>query len=93
MNQQEFLDKLDTFSNALTTHNNRMNKLAVDIVKNGQAHAKAIGVVESNIDIVNTWNVFAGDVESVMETTADIMEDFQTYSDLWEQFFLMEDDK
>ena len=81
------MDRLDTFANTLTTHSIRIANVSKDIVKNGQLHANQIGAIDPNSELANTWNIFAGNVESMMEATADIMDDFQTYQDLWAEYF------
>jgi hypothetical protein len=92
MDIEKFKDEMDTFGNSVVTHSISIKRLSDDIVKNGQLFADELNKLPLSSELVNSWTIFIGNIESFMEATANFMEDFQTYDNLVVEA-LQEDEK
>ena len=89
----EYEDKVDTFKNTMLRQAVRISRLYTDLTSNSIAHATLLSQLETNVELANSWNVIANNIEGLMDIIEELIIDLENYDQLWYDYLTIETDK
>lgn len=93
MKIDEYEDKVDTFKNTMLRQAVRISRLYTDLTSNSIAHATLLSQLETNVELANSWNVIANNIEGLMDIIEELIIDLENYDQLWYDYLTIEKDK